>query len=273
MSEENTNTEAETSSADTNPAMEKALAGGWRPVDEWEGNQEDWVDYREFNVRGELMGRIQEQSGILNNYKKQITEQQQALKDLADMQDKIAQREHDKIMRQLKAAKAEAIENSDGEQVNVIDDEIQKLTAQRKEEQVRARAKEKLQEKGEDAPPPEVQEWLANPRNSWYNTDEFLQGVANTIASQIVRNNPQASPREVLQQMEAQIRQQMPHKFSSTQTVDDGGGDSTNRSAHTGRSRKRTFKDLAPEEQAAAKRFEKLEVMSVEEYIAQLDAV
>ena len=65
-----------------NPGEDKARNGGWRPEGEWDGKPEDWVDYREFNVRGELMGRIQEQSGILNNQKKMLDEQKQALKDM-----------------------------------------------------------------------------------------------------------------------------------------------------------------------------------------------
>jgi hypothetical protein len=275
MAEEDKNVDAdENKSSDENPAMKKALASGWRPEEEWEGPAENWVDYREFNVRGELMGRIQEQSSILNTQKAQIEEQKKALKDLAAMQDQIAQREHDKIMRQLRAAKAEAIEASDGEQVNAIDEEIDKLKAQREDNKAKAQAETQAATQAiEQGTPPEVAEWIANPKNSWYNTDKFLQGVANTIAAQIVQENPGIGPSQVLSQMEERIRKEMPHKFSSAGAVDDGGGDSTNRSSQTAGKRKRTFKDLSQEEQEAARRFEKLEVMTVEEYISSLDAV
>lgn len=254
------------------PGMDKALSGGWRPEDEWEGNPEDWVDYREFNVRGELMGRIQEQSGVLNSYKKQLDEQRQALKDMAKLQDTIAEREYNKLMKQLKNAKAEAIESSDGEAVTEIDEQIDNLKSQR--EGARKELDEETQEAErqlDNGVPPEIQDWIADSRNSWYSTDSFLQTVAHGLAAKISEKNPDWTPLQVVHQMEKDIRKELPHKFERTSPVDDGGGDGRARSNSGGRARTRKFTDLSQEEQAVAKRLEKTGTMTIEEYIAKLD--
>lgn len=44
---------------------DKARSGGWRPIDEWDGKTEDWVDPRDFNARQGLIGD-------LRGYKRQV---------------------------------------------------------------------------------------------------------------------------------------------------------------------------------------------------------
>jgi hypothetical protein len=247
-----------------NPAMDKAMSGGWRPQKDWAGAPEDWIDYREFNVRGELMGRIQEQSSVLNAQKKQIDEHKNALQDMKELSDKMAEREYNKLMKTLKAAKVEAIETSDGEAVNQIDDEIEKLKAQRPVKPVAQTTAGEEKRKTS----PEVEAWVSDPRNSWYSTDEFRKGMANGIAVHIAKKNPEWSPGRVLQEMDKRIREELPHRFEGGDPV--GGGDSNGRPAST-RTKTRTFNDLTPDEQAVATRLEKTGTMKIEEYIEKLD--
>ena len=63
MAEVQLNAEEEVTVA---PAEGKARKNGWLPEDDWHGEAGDWVDYKEFNLRGELMGRINEQSSIIS---------------------------------------------------------------------------------------------------------------------------------------------------------------------------------------------------------------
>lgn len=266
MSEEEKNQEQQSD----NPGMEKAMNGGWRPEAEWDGKPEDWVDYREFNVRGELMERIQQQSGMMNTYKKQLDEQRQALKDMRSLTDTIAEREYKKLMKQLKEAKAEAIESSDGEAVTEIDEQIDNLKTQREESRVIE--EEETQNTQEGDVPPEITDWIGQPRNSWYSTDEFMQNVAHGLAAQIARENEGWTPLQVVSEMDKRIRKELPHKFEgSGGPVDDGGGDSLNRPNGGRKTRKRSFNDLTREEQAVASRLEKTGTMTIDEYIEKLD--
>jgi len=117
----------------SNPQQERAEADGWQPEDQWAGEPGLWVDYKEFNVRGELMGRIQEQSSIISNQKGQIDEVKTALADLSSMQDKIATAQYNKLLQQLRDQKAQAIDDSDGAAVTEIEEQIDALTEQHEE--------------------------------------------------------------------------------------------------------------------------------------------
>lgn len=267
MAEEKPN---ESKPAEANPAMEKAAADGWKPEDQYTGEPGTWVDYREFNVRGELMGRIQEQSGIIHNQKQQVEEVKAALSDLKAMQDKIAENEYKKIMKQLRNAKASAIEDGNGEAVAQIDEEIDTL----KESRAEAKAEDKPAAPSSNPQAqvtPEVQAWLAAPQNQWYNSNPVMRHTANGLAADIATQHPEYTPMQVLSKMEQAMRKEMPHKFKSGSPVDGGDGNIRPNSGSTG---KRTIKDLSQEEQDACKRFIKLKVFKDEaEYIEQLDAV
>ena len=252
--------------AEGNPAEAKARGDGWRPEKEWNGDPSQWVDYREFNVRGELMGRIQEQSNIIHNQKGQIEEVKHALTDLKSMQDKIAENEYKKLMKNLKSAKAAAIDDSNGEAVAEIDEEIDNLkTAYSAASEAKPAATVKQATK---ALSPEVQSWLAQPQNSWYNTNVVMRTQANAVAADITKQNPTFTPGQVLAEMDRVIRQELPHKFNHS-NVD--SGDSYNR-PNSGSNKRRGLSDLTDDEQNAAKRFIKLGVFkNVNEYIEQLD--
>ena len=250
----------------TNPEKEKARADGWRPKEEWEGPEDQWVDYGEFNYRGELMGRISEQSNIIHNQKKQLDEVKQTINDLKAFQNKIAENEYNKIMKTLRAQKAQAIEDGEGQLVAEIEEQIDDL------KETRAASEEKPTKTNSDVEPemhPEVRAWLDNPANSWYNTDSVLRGAATAIAAEIAED-PSKSPGVVLREMTERIRKELPHKFRGGSAV--SGGDQNSR-PNGGGKKKRTLNDLEPFQQEVAKRFVRDGVMTADEYIEQLDAL
>lgn len=252
---------------------ERATNDGWRPESEWEGDPSQWVDYREFNVRGELMGRIQEQSSIINSQKGQIDEVKTALKDLGAMQDKIADAQYNKLVKQIRKQKAQAIEEGEGETVIELDEQLDELKEQRDEVVNRAQVDDDDDAGNEgngQVLDPAVQTWLSNPTNQWYNTDARLRNIANTIAAEIAGDNPGMAPGEVLRRMDAEVRKDMPQKFSGKNTVD--GGDVNNRG--NGSKGKRSFNDLTPDQQGICKRLVKLGTFKTnDEYIEQLELI
>ena len=267
MSEENENKQAEIS-----PQQARAEGDGWRPQEEWTGDPGQWVDYREFNVRGELMGRIQEQSSIINNQKGQIDEVKTALKDLSAMQDKIADAQYNKLVKQLRARKAAAIEEGEGQTVIEIDEELDTLKEQRDEVSAKtAEPQDASNEDDQQVLDPAVQTWISNSQNQWYNTDTRMRNIANAIAAEIATANPGLRPGEVLKRMDDELRKEMPNKFSGKNTVD--GGDSQN-GDNTRRGKTRTFHDLTEDQQGICKRLVKLGTFKTEaEYIEQLELI
>jgi hypothetical protein len=268
MSEENVEVQ-EQETSNVNPAVERAMNDGWRPIEEWDGPKDQWVDYGEFNFRGELMSRISEQSSVIHSLKAEKDEIKTALAQLAEMQDKIAENEYKKIMNSLRREKVEAIEEGDGERVAVLDEQIDDLKEARSASKAETSTKPPEQESAPEVHP-EIEAWISKPENSWYNTDPLLHGAANSLAAKIAKENPSYSPATVLREMEREIKKEMPHKFRRGSNVT--GGDQNHRPDSGGR--KRSLKDLNTTEQEAGKRFVKLGVFKhIDEYIQQLDAI
>lgn len=251
------------------PGKERAIADGWTPKEEWNGEPAQWVDYQEFNVRGELMGRIKEQSSILGQNKRQIDDMQRAISDLVEMNDKMAEREYTKIMKNLRQAKAEAIEVGDGEKVAAIEEDIENLKEQRTETK-NAKAQKSAQSSAEQMPSqnPEVTQWLTKKENQWFHTDKAMRDAATGIAQSILKEDSSLPPSVVLEKMASEMKELMPHKFKATTSVDSGdqGGGKTST-----RTKGRKLSDLSEDEQAAAKRFARIGVMSIDDYIKKLD--
>lgn len=245
--------------------QEKAQDSGWRPEEKWSGDPDDWVDWKEFNFRGELMGRINEQSGVLHTYKGQVEEQKKVIDDLAALQKGIADREFKKAIRQLRLEKAKAVDDGEGTRVIEIEEEMDELNEKKREMET---APEPIPDV-DDSVPPEVVAWLSKPDNQWYHKDMFLKSVADGYAKTIKDSNPSMSPAALLAQVDKAMRTELPNRFRSGSQVD-GEGDLHQRDRSNGK--KPTFADLDEVQQACAARFEASGVMTKSEYIEELVA-
>lgn len=244
----------------------KASEKGWVPKDEWDGDPDDWRPAKEFLDRGELMDRISSQSRQLQQYNSKIDGLEKSLKVLAEHNKKIAEKEYEKAVRDLKAKKAEAIQYGDHETVMNIDDQIDELKETKAELEV-----QEQQAPTPQGPPPEVTQWMEE--NSWYNENIVLQGAADAIAKQYLSQKPEAAnnPEEVLSHVSRQIRTEFPDKFGSkrrpsatTDPASSGGSKGTQGKA------KHKLSDLPPELQKVARNFAASGVMTEQDYINQL---
>ena len=108
-------------------AEEKAMAGGWRPEHEWEGDPEDWVSAREFNFRGELMSRITSQGRQIGALEGKLGEAQKLIAASDRVTQRLIKDAVDKTKRDLKAARRAAVEEGDAAKVDDIDEELDTL--------------------------------------------------------------------------------------------------------------------------------------------------
>ncbi len=245
---------------------QKARDSGWVPQDEWKGDADDWVDYKQFNIKGELMGRINEQSSIINHLKSKVEDRDGALNDLKEMQSKIAKKAYNDALADLKAQKVQALEDDDHSAVVELDDQINDLKAAKPDFDAEERAP------AADTPQmdPVVDAWLKNPDNSWYHTDMDMKGVADGIANQLQVTNPNMSPADMLAQVESRMRQLLPHKFQAPNSHGDvdSGGDYSTGNKRGGKAP--SMADLNDEQKAACRRFKKIGLMDEKEYIQSL---
>jgi len=260
MSETGKQVEVDTTPEYT-PAEAKAREAGWAPLSEWRGKEDDWVTAEVFNVKGELMSRIQEQSSIINHMKTKVSERDGVIQEMSALQQQLTERAYAEALRDLTARKKEAFEESNFEGLVEIDEEIENLKA--------AKPKPVEQPVEQDVgPPAEIVEWLQKPEQSWYHTNDTLRGVAEGIAGVALQGNPDMSPTELIRHVDATIRKEMPQHFQNTGDVDDGG--ELSGSPRRGKGKLPTFSSLTPEQQAVATRFERVGAMTKKEYIQSL---
>lgn len=202
-----------------NPAESLAAEGGWKPEDQWEGEPDQWIDAKTFNMRGELLDRIKSQTSQLKGQDKKIEKLESGLGQLAEHNKRMDEIAYEKALDDLKLLKTDAFEMSDFKQVTEIDDKISDLKDnQREVEEPIAQAA---------GTNPEVLAWIAE--NTWYETDATMRYATDGITRDIVQAYPELknSPKLILEKVSSKVREEFPHKFnkrrSTTQSVSEGG--------------------------------------------------
>ena len=249
------------------PHEEAAFDAGWRPLDQWEGEPEDWVSAKEYNRVGEMMERIKSQGNQLRSYTKKMDQLEVALKTLGEHNAKIAEEEYNKAMADLKSIKVQAMEEGDFETVVEVDERIAEYKT--------AAPKKAPVQQQEDAPvDPVILDWLET--NDWYEKDPVMRGAAEAMMRQINEGTPGIKPAEVLEMVEETMREEFPHKFGGTRgnfyrsTTTETDTDGTTR-AKTKKCSKYGARQLNEEQTKIGKVFVRTGAMkSLDEYAAQL---
>ena len=191
---------------ESTPIEDKALDKGWRPEDEWTGEPDQWRPAKEFLDRGELMDRISDQTRQLRGQKGELETIKTALKEMGDHNSKIAEKEYDKAMRDLKSLKVQALEIDDYERIVDVDEQIQELKETKKEPVEEKKTTPEMH--------PDIEVWMKD--NQWYGRDVIMRGAADSISQEYMNMNPGAmdNPKEVLKYVEEVMREEFPHKFN-----------------------------------------------------------
>jgi hypothetical protein len=136
MSEENTGIEIPGEAEEWAPdgqAEERAAGQGWQPEHLFEGDPDTWVDAPEFNVRGELMGKIQGMGRKLSGYEKEIAELREVQKRHSDMTKSMVESTYKKALADIKRDKREAMELGDYDAVDDLDERAEAIRGKSKE--------------------------------------------------------------------------------------------------------------------------------------------
>jgi len=196
----------------------KATESGWRPEDQWEGEQDQWIDAKTFNMRGELLDRIKSQTSQLRGQDKKIEKLEAGMSQLAEHNKKMDEIAYEEALRDLKNLKKDAMELEDYDQVTEIDDKISDL----KVSQTVNTANSQNQPQTAPEVSQEVNQWLTE--NPWYNTDTALRYATDGIARDILQSYPELknSPRQVLEKVTSRIKEEFPTKFAKRRNSPQG---------------------------------------------------
>ena len=184
----------------TDSAMDKAAQAGWVPKEEWveQGkNAEEWVDHREFNLRGELMGRISAQTKELKQLRSQTSQYEErvdqlgnALRALGEQNKKLALKRIAEERGELRRIRAEAEAEKDFDTIASIDEDLETLKTSEDELKVEPASGDGDLKPNQEADPqadPENVEIFNNwvKENPWYVSNPAAYNYAEFVAKTI----------------------------------------------------------------------------------------
>lgn len=180
------------------PIEEQAMRMGWRPKEEFSGNEDDFIDAKEFVRRKPLFDKIEHQG-------KQIKAVTRALDEFKQHYTKVEQVAVEKAIQQLKHARKEALSEGDGDRFELIDDQIK--NAEHQLRQIEVTKNTPVVDNSEPHP-----DFVAfKNRNGWYTQDAELTQFADKLGLGL--SSTGMEPTEVLQEIEKQVRTRYPDKF------------------------------------------------------------
>lgn len=232
---------------------QKALEMGWRPKEEWEGPEEEFIEAKEYVRRKPLFDKIEHQS-------KELKEIRKALRDLQTHHSKIAEVSYKKAYEDLKDQYKKALTDGDADKVTELTEQMADMKA---EEKVR-QATPPVQQ----APHPDFIQWVE--RNTWYAQDTEMRITADQVGIAYAQNHPDLPPGEILKYVEQRIRKAYPEKFTNPNRAKPALVDGGSRSKPAA---KTDDFDLSEEEQRVMRTFVRQGIMTEKQYKDELKKV
>lgn len=217
----------------------KAREMGWKPEDEWDGEESRWMPADEFLERNE---RLKDRGdGILKADNARLTgevsELRRTLEDLKGHMTKVEKNAYDRAIREVQAKQRAAVAEGDVEAFEEAEKERADL-----DKEVRAHAESGKQD-NPDTDPAFV-DWSKD--NGWYNDDVAMTVWANQAAPIIARRTglTPSNGRAYYDAITEAVKEQFPDKFGNARrkappTVE-GAGD--------GRAAGKTLWDQVPKD-------------------------
>jgi hypothetical protein len=182
-------------------AEERAINEGWRPKEEWKGDEDDWKDAKTFLRDGELFRKIEE----VKRENKNLRAAQLALK---GHYEKVKETEYNRAIENLKAQKKEALREGDTDRAVDIDD---KIDAKKEEIEQLRRIEQQVQQEPEIHP--DFARWVD--RNKWYETNQEVREFADALGVAYKKTHMAASPKDVLEHVEDRVAKGYPDLFKN----------------------------------------------------------
>lgn len=231
----------------------KAIEMGWRPKEEFSGDEADFIDAKEFVGRKPLYDKIASQSKQLKN----VTDAVEALK---VHYSKVQETAYQKALKDLKNERRQAMVEGDAEKFEALDEQI---TATEKEVEALRQEAERPIVKQEAELHPEFAAWKA--RNTWYDTTGYMKAFADDVGARLARTGMQ--PAEVLREVEKAVKAEFPQKFVNSRKAD---APDVGDSKPGGRTPKTAEFELTEQERKIMNTLIRSKTMTKEQYIADL---
>lgn len=178
----------------------KAMEMGWRPKEEFSGNEEEFIDAKEFVRRQPLFDKIAVQH-------REVKQLRQAVEALKTHYTTVRETEYKRALEALKTERKAAVTDGDGDKFEALSQEIASV-----EEQVATMQQLKEQPLVQETPVhPEFQSWIT--ANPWYQNNKYMREFADDEGKRLHAGG--MAPADVLKAVAQAVRKEFPQKFQN----------------------------------------------------------
>jgi hypothetical protein len=181
---------------------QKAMDMGWRPREEFAGEDEDFVDAKEFVGRKPLFDKIESVS-------REAKATRKALEALQTHYTKVKETEFNRALKELKATRSQALVDGDVDRFNAIEEELEQIA---EDKEKFSKEQQRIQPEDQQVHP-EFAQWIA--RNPWYESQPHMHAFAEQVGARFqgsVRAGTM-TPQQVLKEIEKAVREEFPNRF------------------------------------------------------------
>jgi len=251
---ESPDTGTENATPEPSDIEKRAMEMGWRPKEQFNGDEIDFIDAKEFVRRQPLFDKIESQS-------KQLKTLTRTLNELKEHYTKVNEAAYDRAITDLRAQRKEALSQGDGERFEKLDDQIKIAETEKQQlDQLRQAPAQ------EPEAHPEFVSWKS--RNPWYEATGYMRTFADQIGVKLHQRG--LPPAEVLAEVEKAVRKEFPQKFKNANKEDAPSIESGTSNVTKGG---KTSIELSDVERKIMNDFVRTGVMTKEEYINSLKQV
>lgn len=231
--------------AEPTPYETRALEMGWRPKEEFDGNEDDFVEAKEYVQRAPLFEKIR-------SVTKRLEKQEQVAQELLKLNSRIEETAYQRALSELKAKQKEALNDGDLQEYHAINEQIEKV---KEDKPVAVKAAPSTQV------PTEFVEW--SEKNPWYDKNEAMTAYADRVGQRL--RDKFDSYDALLNEIAKQVKAEFPDKFKNPNR------DRTGVEANSGRAPRNSKEvQLNDQERRIMNTFVSTGVMTKEAYIEQL---
>lgn len=233
-----------------------ALAKGWTPKDQWEGEPSEWRSAEIYLALDPFFKKIESQS-------KRLKDAEKTIQLFNEHHKRVNESAYKDAVLALRREKKQALEDGDADKVidvdSRIDDLREKVTEARQAEQVaKAQAPEVH---------PEFQNWISD--NKWYSSNVEMRDFADTYGQSYARSHPGVDPQIILQEVQKSVKRAFPDKFKNPARE---AASAVEGSSPARKSREADYQ-LTEEETKVMNRFVRQGILTKEQYIADLKKI
>lgn len=255
---------------------ELARVQGWQPLESFEGDPAEWVSAEAFVERGRLYKILHKKNQEVQRTHGEVESLRKAVLDMKELLGKAQEHALRQEREDIKASKIQALRDGDIEKVVELDDSLKRVDTKEQELKLKVEAEKKQLETAEVDSSTEAgdravefnsrfKQWVTD--NAWYTSDGEMRADADLFGQRYFASNPEASPDEVFKYVDKKIRANYPEKFKIvTSNNPDVLPRRTTTAAGRVKSDKVDVRILTAEQREVAENFERMNVMSVEDY-------